>query len=601
MTVAAHDKAEILQSQYVKVFSDPTTADVDCCIATLKQNLGDTPVIGDLSFAEAEIVKAIKELDPYSSTSDGDIPARILCSCKENLAVPLTLLWTDSYESGKIPAVLKTQFISPIFKKGDRTDAANYRPISITSHLIKVFERVLRQHLVNHLEGNELLSDSQHGFRKRRSCLTQLIDHVDNIFKCLASGDEVDVIYLDYAKAFDKVDHNILLAKLKCYGIRGKLYDWLEEFLTNRKQAVVVEGTKSRFEEVLSGVPQGTVLGPVLFIVHINDQLEALRSSKGSMFADDSKLMRKICTILCQALLQEDLHNIIAWSTLNNMQLNEQKFEVLNYTLNRSKLLSNLPFTCEYKQYETSDGNNILPTHIVKDLGIYLSNDCSWSPHINQMTQGARQIASWVLSVFRDRSQNIMLTLLKTMVRSKLEYCCPVWDPSNIGDIQTIESVQRNFTRRINTCKDLNYWERLSKLKLMSLQRRRERYIIIHVWKILHDLAPNDIGMIFQQHQRLGVRVKVPPLTTKAQKSVASKYDNSFGVRAAKLWNLIPKDVKDTTSLEVFKVALGNFANQFPDTPPVKGYSTMNDNSLLSWSSQRNYMQEDAQDAVVPM
>ena len=357
----------------------------------------------------------------------------------------------------------------------------------------------------------------------------------------------------------------------------------------------------SRMEDVLSSVPQGTVLGPILFIVHINDQIEALKSSKGSMFADDSKLMRAIISILCQALLQQDLHNIIAWSALNNMKLNETKFEVMNYTLNRSKLLANLPFTASYMHYETTDGHVIQPTNIVRDLGVYLSNDCSWTPHINHMTQGARQIASWVLGVFKDRSQTVMLTLFKTMVRSKLEYCCPVWDPVAIGDIQTIENVQRNFTRRISSCKNLNYWERLAKLKLMSLQRRRERYSTIHVWKILSGVTSNDIGMTFKDHPRHGNIAKIAALNNRSQRSVASKYDNSFVIRAAKLWNTVPKDVKNASSLEAFKIALGDFLAKLPDNPPVKGYSTANDNSLLSLTNVRSHLQEDAHDAVVRM
>ena len=304
------------------------------------------------------------------------------------------------------------------------------------------------------------------------------------------------------------------------------MYDWIKQFLSNRVQTVLVDGVKSTFRLVVSGVPQGTVLGPILFILYVNDLINALESAKGSTFADDTKLTKRMNAEKCHSLLQEDLWNVIAWSMLNNMQLHEDKFEVVNYTLNTSNLLRHLPFACTLQQYTISNGETIEPAKLVRDLGVYLSDDCSWTPHINQMVRGARQVASWVMSVFRDRSELLMVTLFKTLVRSKLEYCCPVWNPSKIGDIEAIENVQRNFTRRISSCKDLNYWNRLSKLKLMSLQRRRERYSIIHVWKILNGDAPNDIGMTFKTHQRHGIKAIIPPLNTKAQKSMSTHYDN---------------------------------------------------------------------------
>ena len=176
-----------------------------------------------------------------------------------------------------------------------------------------------------------------------------------------------------------------------------------------------------------------------------------------------------------------------------------------------------------------------------------------------------------------------MLTLYKTMVRSKLEYCCPVWNPAGITDIQKLESVQRSFTNKISGCKDLHYWDRLKKLKLMSLQRRRERYRIVHVWKILNCEAPNDTGFEFQTHPRLGVKAKIPSLNKSAQLSVRRDYDNSFRVRAAQLWNLLPPELGVITSLDRFKEGLGRFLDQYPDTPPVPGYTTVNDNSMLSW------------------
>ena len=459
-------KAEILQDQYVKVFSDPSAADIDQCTAQLNPDY--TEKLENIEFDQQDIADAIKELDPYSSTPDGDIPARVLTRCSTQLSKPLYLLWQKSFQSGVIPDSLKNQYITPVFKKGDKTDAANYRPISITSHVIKIFERVLRKSLVSHMENNNLLSSKQHGFRKKRSCLTQLIDHVDSILKTLNGGHEVDTIYLDYAKAFDKVDHQILLRKLKKYGVDGCALKWIEQFLLNRLQTVVVEGQKSSFQLVISGVPQGTVLGPILFILYINDELFVLLAADGKIFADDTKLVCKIIDIISHLMLQEDLNNVIMWSMKNNMELNGKKFEVLNYTLNKSENLRKLPFSAQYLQYQLSDGTIIQPSETVRDLGVLLSNDCSWSPHVNQMLISARKVSAWVFSVFRTRSVEPMLQLYKTMVRSKLEYCCPVWDPSKIQDIEAIEKIQRNFTRRLSNCKNLNYWDRLKNLKLMS-------------------------------------------------------------------------------------------------------------------------------------
>ena len=196
-------------------------------------------------------------------------------------------------------------------------------------------------------------------------------------------------------------------------------------------------------------------------------------------------------------------------------------------------------------------------------------------------------MASWVLSAFSDRSPTVMLTLYKSIVRSRLEYCCPVWNPVKISDIQKLENVQRCFVRKIAGLKDMSYWDRLKKLNIMSLQRRRERYCIIQVWKILNDHAPNDVQMQFKHHPRRGIKALIPQINTKAQLSVRSDYDSSFGVRAAQLWNILPSHVSQLKSLESFKIGLGGFLDQFPDTPPVTGYTTVNNNSLLSWKETR--------------
>ena len=204
------------------------------------------------------------------------------------------MIWQHSMSTGTVPKFYKTSNIAPLHKKGSRAIAGNYRPVSLTSHIIKIYERVLRKQMVVHLEENNLLNSKQHGFRSGKSCLTQLLHHFDDIIEALSNGDDMDAIYLDYAKAFDKVDHQLLIRKLQLYGFHPKIIIWIESFLTNRTQQVVVDGHMSIIALIISGVPQGTVLGPILFLIFINDIASCVLHSTLRCFADDTRICRSI-------------------------------------------------------------------------------------------------------------------------------------------------------------------------------------------------------------------------------------------------------------------------------------------------------------------
>ena len=336
----------------------------------------------------------------------------------------------------------------------------------------------------------------------------------------MSNGWRTDTIYLDFSKAFDKVDHNLLVKKMQLFGINGKLLCWLKAFLRNRKQKVAVNGFFSFIEVVLSGVPQGTVLGPLLFLLFVNDMSKAVKHSVLRLFADDCRLLKAIDSDTDKCKLQEDLNSIVSWSINNNMVLHSDKFELVchepflsNHTV---KIFSELPFACSYYELTyTANDMDIVPANLVKDLGVTITPDFSFSGHINQISSKASNKLFWILSAFQSRTSYVLITLYKCLVRSLVEYCCPLWSPYNITEIQTLEGVQRRVTSKVVGLNSLDYLSRLKVLNLLSPQRRWERYIIIYTWKIFKCLVPNDVSIVFTINDRLGIKTVIPRIPIK--------------------------------------------------------------------------------------
>lgn len=571
------EMAEILADQYMSVFSIPLL--VANSISAENRTLSFT----SCPFDKEDIELAIDELSMTAAAGPDEFPAVLLKKCKHILSEPLCRIWKHSLKHGIVPPILKMASIVPIHKGGSKGTPKNYRPIALTSHLIKIFEKVLRKYIVSYLEENELLNNSQHGFRSGRSCLSQLIAHMDNILEGLERGDNVDVIYLDFAKAFDKVDIAVTLNKLQSLGISGGVLKWMKSFLVERKQYVTVDGNRSSLCDVRSGVPQGSVLGPLLFLVLIGDIDSNVSGSFVSSFADDTRIGRSIKTESDVISLQADLDSIYWWVVENNMQLNSDKFECMRYGKNKD--------IARDTEYYSDCGSVIMVKENVKDLGITLSNDASYAKHIEGVIQNGKSISGWVFRVFKTRQLLPMISLYKSMVRSKLEYCSQLWCPTKKGQIQSLEMVQRNFLRKIVCIRHLSYWEQLKKLNLYSLERRRERYTIIYVWKILEGLVPNlddssERRLETHTHSRRGRLCKVPSLTSGAPSSVQSLIDGSFAVRGPRLFNALPTEVRNTASksVEGFKNILDRFLKSVPDEPHIQGYTAQRraeSNSIL--------------------
>ena len=476
--------AEAQKEQYEKVFSKPN-GEKKVHNPNEFFKTSEKTKISNIHFNYMDVREAIDQLSANASAGPDGMPAILLKEARDNLSEPITLLWTKSLETGEIPDIFKLAFITPVLKPGaTKSETASYRPVSLTSHLVKTFERVLKKILQNHLEVTLAFNDQQHGFRAKRSCLSQLLNHYNEILKGMEEGGNVDTVYLDFSKAFDKVDIGILCHKMREMGIHGTLAIWIHNFLTKRKQVVIANGAKSSISEVKSGVPQGTVLGPLLFLIMINDINKDISESIISIFADDTRLMKVINREEDLEEFQEDLEKLYSWAKTNNMAFNGSKFEVLRYG-------HNLELQCA-SNYLTPEAEDIIEVkNVLRDLGVIVNSEATFKDHIDLVCSKVNQKAGWVLRTFQCRTASFMKQIWKSLVQGNIDYCSQLYQPLQSGDLQRIENLQKAFTKRIPQVRDIDYWERLKVLKMNSQQRRFERYRIIYTWKILEGLAPN--------------------------------------------------------------------------------------------------------------
>ena len=572
--------AEILSAQYEGAFSKPLKdySHISFRKATCEE-------LEDVIFNEDDIESAIDDMKWDSAPGPDGISAFLLKKYKEALKVPLCYMWRTSLDTGKMPEGVNQSLITPIFKGGNRSTPKDYRPVALTNHTTKVFERVLRKAMVEHMESNNLLNDPQHGFRNKRSCITQMMRYYDSILTLLEQGHAVDAIYLDFSKAFDKVDHIILLKKLKSVNISGKVWGWIGEFLLNREQRVRVGSALSNSKRVQSGVPQGSVLGPLLFLVMIRDiDKDTLEAIMG-IFADDTRLWRVHNGEIDEQKLQDELKKIYKWADLNNATFNSDKFEAIRFQRSRN------PEAPEpaYQAYNNAPID--FQIH-VKDLGVWMSSNLTFDEHIKIITAKARTVMGLVLRTFKSRKTEVMLPLLKNLIQCLVEYACPLWSPTDSANINRLESVQRQFTSRFQrfreyddelgmTICNVSYPDRLKALKLYSLQRRRERYIILYMFKIKIGLVPNP-G--FEPEYRRCQKFTWKPRNDRKNGRL------SFFCIGPRLFNSLPPELRELddtvdpnkTHIESFKEKLDEYLNTIPDNPGTQA------NSLLNLDTRHN-------------
>ncbi len=496
----------------------------------------------DIIFYPEKVYAQLKSLNNKSSKGPDNIPQDFLINFAFQLAEPLSKIYQVSLDSSDIPNDWRLAHIVPIFKKGSRQEVSNYRGVSLLCTPSKPMEAEIADVIMDYLKMGQKFFSGQHGFLPNKSTTSQLLCCLNSWTAAVDHKEYIDVVYIDISKAFDTVNHLVLVAKLRSLGISESVVSWISNYLSYRTQCVKIGDCFSTPVSIASGVPQGSILGPLLFLCYINDLPEVLINSKAYIFADDAKIYLQFPSSESNQKLVQDIERVFEWAESRYLKISYPKCSIMHIGHGNNST-------------DMHVGDIVIPnSKLVKDLGVWVSEDLNFSHHIDTICKSANQMVNLLFLSFETRNPKFLLNLFKTYILPKLEYGSEIWSPHMKKDIIKLERVQRRFTKRLLNCLNLSYEDRLQKLDIKSLQERRIKKDLTYIFKMLHGKIDVNFDDFFQFSQNSATRGHSYKLFKQPFRLDCRKY--FFSNRSITLWNSLPEYVVNCYNLSNFNSAL---------------------------------------------
>ena len=542
--------ASIFNSYFTSIFSrdQPNTEAELHSIDADYDKTKTTSLLEDIVLTPDHVAAVLRNLDNDKAHGPDGIPARLLVETAYQIAPSLCELFNKSLRTGVVPRDWKLANVVPVYKKVDKECVENYRPISLLSLISKVLERCVFDCIKDRVFSQ--INACQHGFIPGQNCVTQLIEVFDKIGSLLDRGKQIDVIYLDMSKAFDKVSHKRLLLRLREFGFSGNILNWFHSYLQDRRQQTTILGATSSPTPVTSGVPQGSILGPLLFLLYENDLPSSIANSSIATYADDTKIFKEINSLNDATVLQEDLSNFEASSTNAGLQLNASKCKAISVTRRRKKI--EYPYNLKDKTLESSEHE--------RDLGVWISNNLKWRKQVLEQCSKANKLLGFVKRSTRNiTNQSARRTLYLTLVRSQVGYATQVWSPQSVELISQLERIQRRASKYILGLPFLceaSYEKRLKKLNLLPISYWHEYLDMMFLFKAITGTInlPSSVLPTQSQNVRTTRSVQQNCLQFHTKKCNTATFQQSYTIRSTRIWNTLPEHITNkSNSIYTFK------------------------------------------------